>query len=167
MNVRLVVVWAIVIVLLAGAGLFGYVAKDTRVDEDRYKDIISEEKDYVEHTCTGKTDKANIDYIFQVTKDNNIKKIVISYQTLNSNPILDSAVESFKSYNTQGLSSAYNFDSEHKFKLSVSLTPSMINEDIKTKINDDCTTLGIAIFSETNYNNYVNSLKNFGSYTCN
>lgn len=167
MNMRLVVVWAAAIVLFAAAGLFGYVVKDTQIDEDRYKDIIQDEVDYVEHVCSGKNSNANISYIFQVKSDNLIKKMSISYQTLLSSPKLDSSAESLKGHNASGIESAYNFDSEHRFKLSVTITPSLLSEQTLSIIKDDVDTLGILVKNETNFDEYVNSIKKLGSYTCN
>ena len=167
-NMKLVVVWGVVIFMMAAIGLIGYVGRDTLVDPNDYIDPTPQQEDnFTTHKCTSSSAKADIDYNFAVLEDNTVNKVTIEYQTKEPSQALNAAVEGLKSNAGTGFQAAYNLNTEGTFKLTASISPSMITQTTIDKLKIDTNALGIIVSNETSYVNYQALLNNLGTYTCN
>ena len=167
-NMKLVVVWGVVIFLMAAIGLVGYVGRDTLIDIEEFNNQQQvQEEDFKVHTCSLTTSKAEIAYNFAVLEDGTVNKVTIEYQALEASQSLNAAVEGLKANAKTGFQAAYNFNSEQKFKLTASISPSLLKQETIDNLKPDANILGIIISNETDYTKYQTLLNNLGTYTCN
>ena len=167
-NMKLVVVWGIVIFMMAAIGLIGYVGRDTLVDPNDYLDTPSQqEEEFTTHKCSSSSAKADIDYNFAVLDDGTVNKVTIEYQTKEASQSLNAAVEGLKTNAGTGFQAAYNLNTEGTFKLTASIAPNMISQTTIDTLKPDANLLGIIVSNETSYVNYQALLNNLGTYTCN
>lgn len=81
MNIKVVIVWAFVVVLFAGLGIFGYVNQDLLLLDNTEEYTPIQNENYVIKRCNTSLVNGNNSYIFSI-KDDKIEKVSMNYTTI-------------------------------------------------------------------------------------
>lgn len=167
MNIKVVIVWIFVIILLFCLGILGYMNQDLLIiPDDTYIPIVDDVKTI---TCSSQTDEYESIYRFSV-KDDTIERISIMYKT---------NVEDFAAYTSAsvinktisdealtGLSAVLDGEVSN-FSLTVGVNPRNYAKTRVEEMNDYYSHLFIVIDSITDVENYKKTLSYTGNlYTC-
>lgn len=169
MNIKVVVVWAIAIIIFAVIGIFGYFNQDLLLleEDQNYTPIM--DNNLEKHTCTAFLDGGQSTYIFEIN-NKVIEKVSITYKT---------TVEDIEKYETasninQVISSeklngmnAVMYGGTSDFSLMININPNAYDKARVEAMSSDYEKLSMIIDSINSYSLYQQAISQTGNlYTC-
>lgn len=169
MNIKVVVVWAVAIVLFAGIGIFGFFNQDLLLLEEDPIYIPITDNESERHTCTATLDGGQSTYLFEIN-ENKISKVSITYKANAENLELYEAASNINQVisgeKLNGMSTVM-YGGISDFSLMVNVDPNEYDKARVEAMSADYEKLSMIIDSINSYDLYQQAISQIGnSYTC-
>lgn len=160
MNIKVVIVWAFAIILLAGIGFFGYINQDLLILEDKeYVPIVAPEA--TSKTCTLKTETSDSTYRFTI-KNEEVSAVWISYATkiadIEGYEMASKIATEITSGQIKGLASPGLQGTSSDFSLSVQFNPKDYDKARVEELTPEFTKLNMIIDTISSYDVYKQAI---------
>lgn len=169
MNIKVVVVWAIAIVLFAGIGIFGYFNQDLLLLEEEPTYIPITDDDSETHTCTATLAGGQSTYLFEI-REGIIEKVSITYKANSENlELYESAANINQVISGEKLNgmSTVMYGGVSDFSLMVNVDPNEYDKARVEAMSTDYEKLSMIIDSINTYDLYHQAISQIGNtYTC-
>lgn len=169
MNIKVVIVWAFVVVIFAGIGIFGYVNQDLLLIQDNDVYVPKTEDNTEAKKCIATLATGQSDYRFTI-KDDQIQKVVIGYNASQENiENYEAATNINRIINEQKVQgvTAILYGGVSDFVLSLTVTVNNYDKATIESLREDFNKLSILIDSINDYSSYQTAISNLGNaYTC-
>ena len=169
MNIKVVVVWAIAIVLFAGIGIFGYFNQDLLLLEEEPTYIPIMDNASEKHTCIATLEGGVSTYMFEIN-DSVIEKVSITYKATAGNLELYEAASNINQVisgeKLNGMSTVM-YGGISDFSLMVNVNPNEYDKARVEAMTTDYEKLSMIIDSISSYDLYRQAISQIGNtYTC-
>ncbi len=169
MNIKVVVIWALAIVLFFALGIFGMLNQDLLLTDTENTYTPKPVENANKKTCSATLPTGTSAYDFVLNANTlNIERLVITYRATTSDINIYTAASNINNANINGISTNLSGTSGD-FVLIVQVNLATLDKTMVDNMLNDFLTLSMDIENITNYDTYKMSLQNAfatSSYQC-
>jgi hypothetical protein len=163
MNIKVVLIWAFVVIVCFGIGIFGYVNRDLIVSvNDTDSDTKIEQVEYTSKSCYATTSDATVTYTFRINPSSNqIERLFVKYEAKSEN--LDAYVAAANINQTVNDSEIYGVNTQlygTSSDVVLNLNVNLLEYDSNaiSELNTDLSTVNMLVDHITDYSSYQNAI---------
>lgn len=159
MNMKVVITWGIVIAVFALVGIFGMVNQDLLVEVDNNPIIPIDDSDEGStiKVCNSALDNGNITYKFNISGNDKVEKITVTYNATASDIDAYAAASSLSTAEIPGVKSRIS-GSTSDFVLITTVNMEELDATVVEQYQNDLSKLALVLYKVQDYNTYTQTI---------